>query len=526
MKKKLSLALALSAGLALVTQAETYTFIKTANTNWLTSNNGNWDPDGVPGAGDTVMTSATTTTAYNINLVSEVTTIENLIVDPAWKITATKNGEISAKTFNVTDTFTKSGSGDMIFTSGSGTLALNIDTVVFNSAALASGASQNSVFFGYNQSDAQALSSLNISNGLTLHGSGAGLGNSSVFLNVEGETNLGELTYDGVTTGYNQFVYLIASMGGEAKDRTINVKGINTASIGQMRASAFAPTSGTNTATLVIDTDAGKTYSAYLQAADGVGGVMKLVKRGEGTQVLTFHSSTYSGGTEVQGGLLNAVVSATSGNTPLGSGDVLLTGGNLQVNIRNGEDLITNKVITRSADSYYGLIRAAGQSFAGYSLTSDLTGGIATTAELIDGTASATRNIKGSFRSASDPQLLSDILTLTGSGADTFVLQFIINGAGTDNFLVYWNGTSWVKAVSVTGGTPTFVEGAYDPGEHYALGTYGVDSETGEVWAVIDYDGEFAVSAIPEAASAWILGSLAVLAVLVYRRRMTATGRN
>ena len=52
---------------------------------------------------------------------------------------------------------------------------------------------------------------------------------------------------------------------------------------------------------------------------------------------------------------------------------------------------------------------------------------------------------------------------------------------------------NWVNAVSMNfGGTINFVAGPWSP--IYALGTYGVDSSTKTAWAVINYNGDFAVS--------------------------------
>lgn len=52
----------------------------------------------------------------------------------------------------------------------------------------------------------------------------------------------------------------------------------------------------------------------------------------------------------------------------------------------------------------------------------------------------------------------------------------------------------WVNAVSKNfGGTRRFVRGPWNPA--YSLGTYGVDTNTRTAWAVINYDGDFAVTA-------------------------------
>lgn len=54
----------------------------------------------------------------------------------------------------------------------------------------------------------------------------------------------------------------------------------------------------------------------------------------------------------------------------------------------------------------------------------------------------------------------------------------------------------WSNAVDGNqGGTKTFVKGPWQPS--YGLGTYGVDSATGTVWAVMNHMGPFAVAPLP-----------------------------
>jgi hypothetical protein len=51
---------------------------------------------------------------------------------------------------------------------------------------------------------------------------------------------------------------------------------------------------------------------------------------------------------------------------------------------------------------------------------------------------------------------------------------------------------AWVNAVDGNaGGTKTFVVGSYDPS--MKLGTYGVDPSTKTAWAIVNFDGDFAV---------------------------------
>jgi hypothetical protein len=61
-------------------------------------------------------------------------------------------------------------------------------------------------------------------------------------------------------------------------------------------------------------------------------------------------------------------------------------------------------------------------------------------------------------------------------------------------FLVTRDETGrWVNAVDMNfGGIGTFVAGPYAPG--YGLGAYGFDPSTHTAWAVINYNGDFAVA--------------------------------
>jgi hypothetical protein len=51
----------------------------------------------------------------------------------------------------------------------------------------------------------------------------------------------------------------------------------------------------------------------------------------------------------------------------------------------------------------------------------------------------------------------------------------------------------WINAVDMNfGGTKKFVWGAWNP--NYKLGTYGLDPHTHTAWAVINYNGDFAMA--------------------------------
>ena len=99
--------------------------------------------------------------------------------------------------------------------------------------------------------------------------------------------------------------------------------------------------------------------------------------------------------------------------------------------------------------------------------------------------------------------LASDILTLGGMSmlpgdeTDEYVLSMSYTGKGRlpnggFGIAAQDNHGNWVNAVTMnTGGTPDFVSGPWD--SSYGLGTYGIDPATKTAWAVLNYEGNFAI---------------------------------
>ncbi len=113
---------------------------------------------------------------------------------------------------------------------------------------------------------------------------------------------------------------------------------------------------------------------------------------------------------------------------------------------------------------------------------------------------------------AADPGRASDTLRLSGmsrtlgsTNTDTYVLSMSYNTSrvssalaqsGVFALLTKTAGNRWVNAaaqnISGTGVLPpTFVLGPWD--SSYAPGTYGVDTTTHTAWAVLNYNGDFAI---------------------------------
>ena len=103
--------------------------------------------------------------------------------------------------------------------------------------------------------------------------------------------------------------------------------------------------------------------------------------------------------------------------------------------------------------------------------------------------------------SDADAHLASNILTLSGmtdlgsQQSDTFVLSMRYEGYFKDamELMTRNKAGDWVNAADMNfGGVKTFVSGNYVPG--LKLGTYGFDTITRTVWAVINYNGDFAAA--------------------------------
>jgi hypothetical protein len=92
--------------------------------------------------------------------------------------------------------------------------------------------------------------------------------------------------------------------------------------------------------------------------------------------------------------------------------------------------------------------------------------------------------------------------TARTSHADTYVLQMTYTRnrckpaeVGRPQFGIASKNSSgnWVNAVSLnTGGTKKFVVGPYN--KKFKLGTYGYDPKTKTCWAIVNYDGDFAIA--------------------------------
>src|SRR5262249_53952365 len=150
----------------------------------------------------------------------------------------------------------------------------------------------------------------------------------------------------------------------------------------------------------------------------------------------------------------------------------------------------------------------SGISLAGMAnAQSDFSGGRDTAAGILTGTSTVATTLDTRFATHSgasnDLLRLSDVYSLDGiENNDLFVLGLSMTSVGP-NSILGWLDTitnTWVNAVDGINGamTTTFVSGSYNAATDFHAGYYGVDTNTGSVWAVIDQDGDFTVIAVPE----------------------------
>lgn len=243
-----------------------------------------------------------------------------------------------------------------------------------------------------------------------------------------------------------------------------------------------------------------------------------------------------SSGTLATGGTLT--LTGTNTLSLLNSGNlsaVNLAGAGQLVASGSGRILLTPAAMT-TLPSITGsvTIQANFSTGLGFQLMPAYTrlGGLGTTLRLLDGTASVDRAVNATFLNGIGLSLASDIADVSGTISDKFVLELSYSEAAAltlgiteDALRLHWLNPvtqEWQNAVEGnTGGTPTFVAGAYDPSVDFELGYYGVDTANNKVWAVVNHNSEFA--AAPEPGSAALLGLGGVL--LGMRRRRCASLR-
>ena len=285
---------------------------------------------------------------------------------------------------------------------------------------------------------------------------------------------------------------------------------------------------GTTSTLTVGSGDASGTFAGVLRDNTGTGGVLALTKTGTGAQVLS-GANTYTGQTTVNAGTL--LVTGSLANN--GSSHV-------QVASAGTAFGATDPTIVRQV--------AGGDSFAGLGSQIIGTGTFGTQADVVAGVnaSGSSLDVAMAWRqfdnaeTAAFPALtnpLSDIVQLTGMGTgetDPFVLQLsydssLVQSYHDGMFLAWLSPTDgWTQAVAgnfgfgtsaVTGATGSW-DSIVDPGDLASyLGSWGVDSASETVWAVLNHNSQFAVLAVPEPSSLLMAGMGLIGLLLSVRRR-------
>ncbi len=441
----------------------------------------------------------------------------------------------STGTVNVPLIMNGSGAGPTaVVSSGSG-------NVVTLNGSISSDSLTSAAAIGANQYTTMIVNGTIGGAGAVQFSAGGGGGAGVVVLNAAntygGNTYLNHSTSGVVRLGTDNAlatttaVFFGTSAGGNPGDGgTLDLNGFNQ-TVGSLTFTTGSSTvrgivnTGTSTSTLRLNASSGTAsyggqIGSVLANTDNLTGAnsnIAVVKSGLGTQIFS-GSSNYSQGTTVNLGTLIA-----GHNSALGTGAVSLNGGSLQL---SSGVYIANTVTFDSASSTYVFDRTAGTSFAGYAASSNL-GGMNTTASILSGTASTGRSVTTAFSTtpgsaaSNDADRVSDVFSLDGTGSDVFVLQLTydqtaalaIYDSELDLKLGWYSGGTWVVAAD-----GTFVNGDWNS-SYQTVGTYGINTSSNTIWAVLDHNSEYAV--IPEP-SAYLLFGLGFGLVLWRFRRKRA----
>jgi len=146
---------------------------------------------------------------------------------------------------------------------------------------------------------------------------------------------------------------------------------------------------------------------------------------------------------------------------------------------------------------FYSASLNMGQSYKGYYIQNP--GGRQTQVQFLDGTVSTTTSPTVQFGTApaGNTDLISDVVRVSGTNSDMYVLELSYNSAAVTNgtlspVLAVYNPVNeeYETAVlfNLSDSVHQEVTGAYTSSD-FVLGDYGVDPTNHEVWAVLNYSG-------------------------------------
>jgi autotransporter-associated beta strand protein len=284
--------------------------------------------------------------------------------------------------------------------------------------------------------------------------------------------------------------------------------------------------------TLTVNSTSGTTtFSGLIR--DGSTGKLNITKNGSGGFAIT-GSNSYSGVTTVNAGSL-----IVGHNNALGTSSVVVdSNASLVINAGVVLSNIGRTFTLSTTQATYRKNFSNGESFSNANRVESDLSGVDTSAAILGGTANTTGlSIEMSF-AAAEVDTLSDILTLDGLDGRAFALSLTV-GAGIldENSALGWFDSvdGWELAVAANTGAGSLA-GSYDMsyaafiaangGSFNAttmLGAYGVDTATGEVWAVVNHNSDFAaINVVPEPGTVSLLAAFGAAMTLLRRRSRKA----
>lgn len=263
-----------------------------------------------------------------------------------------------------------------------------------------------------------------------------------------------------------------------------------------------------------------------------ISGSGAVVMRGPGSQTLS-GVNTYSGGTDLFAGTLIAEHNQALGDSDSG---VFISGSDEAIlRIASGVEIVNgiSFMNTHSGSVVENVIGLGGAFSTGTSrdFTSVLETGFVTQAAFLGGTSAAGTTLEMRFSTSAaggvatnDGDRISDVFSLVGTGTDIFALQIAVASVDDMSFLGWYENGVWVNAVdgnsalgadAVQGFLGSFLDSGALVNADY-LGSWGVDIDAGNVWAILDHNSEFAV--IPEPQAIALLFGLVTMVLIVRRR--------
>ena len=257
-------------------------------------------------------------------------------------------------------------------------------------------------------------------------------------------------------------------------------------------------------------------------AITGAGGLTIASSASSGGVVRLSGSNTYGGNTTISGGILAAATS-----TALGSGSVSIGSG---ASLRLDPGAIVNNAITTTST---GSIL-----FAGGGLQRTSSQALSTVAQLVAGGTGASVALDPAFAWSARIAgvTYSDVLDLTNTHGTIQILQMayddsLLAGGSEPDILLGWKSSgSWVNAIdgnigSSGGSSVTNASGSYASlgilSTADYLGSWGRDTTTNTVWAVVNHNSEYAsIIVVPEPGAFSLAGvGLALVCWTAARRR-------